>query len=139
MPTLLMLLADLLGGFGEFGHHGRASNHRNAALRMILDRGRIGEKYMIGRRRRSNKQIVELVLELMGQPVDGYEYVPDRPGHDLRYANDSSKLRTELGWAPRYGDFRAGLADTIDWYRENEWWWKPKKAATEARYRELGR
>jgi len=112
----------------------------NAAVHLILDRGRIGETYLIGSGdERSNKQVVELVLELMGRPVDGYEYVPDRPGHDLRYANDSSKLRTELGWAPRYGDFRAGLADTIDWYRENEWWWKPKKAATEARYRELGR
>ena len=80
-----------------------------------------------------------LVLELMGQPADGFDFVPDRPGHDLRYANDSTRLRTELGWAPRYGDFREGLAATIAWYRENDWWWRPQKEATEARYQLLGR
>lgn len=60
----------------------------------------------------------------------------DRPGHDLRYANDSSKIRAELGWPPRYRDFRAGLAATIGWYRHNEWWWQPQKGATEAKYQQ---
>ena len=63
----------------------------------------------------------------------------DRPGHDLRYAIDSTKLRTELGWAPRYRSFRDGLAATVDWYRHHEDWWRPQKAATEGRYAELGR
>ena len=57
----------------------------------------------------------------------------------LRYANDSTRIRTELGWQPRYGDFRQGLAATIAWYRENDWWWRPQKDATEARYQLLGR
>lgn len=112
----------------------------NEAVRLILDKGRAGETYLIGSGdERNNKQIMELILELLDQPTGAYDYVPDRPGHDLRYSNDSTKLRTELGWQPRYGDFRAGLAATIDWYRHNEWWWKPQKHATEARYTLLGR
>jgi dTDP-glucose 4,6-dehydratase len=75
----------------------------------------------------------------MGHPTDAYDHVADRPGHDLRYSNDSTKLRTELGWQPRFADFRVGLAATIDWYRENEWWWKPHKESTEARYGIIGR
>ena len=54
------------------------------------------------------------------------------PGHDLRYAIDAGRLRTELGWTPRYGSFRDGLAATVDWYRDNEPWWRPQKDATEA-------
>jgi dTDP-glucose 4,6-dehydratase len=112
----------------------------NDAVHLILDQGRPGETYLIGSGdERSNKQILELILELMGQPADAYDYVPDRPGHDLRYSNNCAKIRAELGWEPRYGDFRAGLAATIDWYRQNEWWWKPQKEAAETRYRLLGR
>jgi len=112
----------------------------NEAVHLILRKGRTGETYLIGSGdERSNKQIMELILELMDQQADAYDHVPDRPGHDLRYSNDSTKLRTELGWAPRYGDFRAGLAATIDWYRHNEWWWKPQKDSTEAKYKVLGR
>jgi dTDP-glucose 4,6-dehydratase len=112
----------------------------NEAVHLILAGGRPGQTYLIGAGdERSSAQIVALVLELMGQPADAFDYVPDRPGHDLRYSNDSSRIRAELGWQPRYGDFRAGLAATIDWYRGNEWWWKPQKEATEARYQVLGR
>ena len=70
----------------------------------------------------------------MGQPADAYDLVSDRPGHDLRYAIDASKLRDELGWVPRYTTFRDGLAATIDWYRANEAWWAPSKDSTEAFY-----
>jgi dTDP-glucose 4,6-dehydratase len=112
----------------------------NAAVHLILSRGRLGETYLIGSgEERSNKAVLELLLELMDLPADDYIHVPDRPGHDMRYANDSTKIRTELGWRPRYDDLRSGLAATIDWYRQNEWWWKPQKECTEARYRELGR
>ena len=62
----------------------------------------------------------------------------DRPGHDRRYAIDSSKLRRELGWEPKHTDFAQGLAATIDWYRENEQWWRPAKEATEAKYKAQG-
>jgi len=112
----------------------------NAAVHLILDRGRNGETYLIGSGdERSNRQIIEAILAAMDQPADAFDFVPDRPGHDLRYSNDSAKIRTELGWVPVYGDFQVGLAATIDWYRANEWWWKPQKAATEARYAALNR
>ena len=63
----------------------------------------------------------------------------DRPGHDMRYAIDSTKLREELGWEPMYKDFAAGLAATIAWYRDNEPWWRAKKLETEMKYERLGR
>ena len=115
-----------------------ADDHSSAVLE-IVQHGRIGETYLVGADgERSNREVVELILTLMGLPSDAYDHVTDRAGHDLRYAIDSTKLRTELGWTPRYTDFEQGLAATIDWYRENEAWWRPQKEATEARYRELG-
>lgn len=112
----------------------------NAAVHLILGAGRSGETYLIGSGdERSNRQILAAILTAMDQPADAFDFVPDRPGHDLRYSNDSSKIREELGWVPAYGDFTRGLAATIDWYRANEWWWKPQKAATEARYAALNR
>jgi dTDP-glucose 4,6-dehydratase len=112
----------------------------NAAVHAILDRGANGETYMIGADGElDNRTVLELILELMDQPRDAYDHVTDRPGHDLRYAIDSAKLREELGWSPRFTAFRDGLAQTIAWYRDNAWWWEPQKAATEARYRKLGR
>jgi dTDP-glucose 4,6-dehydratase len=115
-----------------------ADDH-SAAVLMILGRGVVGETYLIGADgEESNQQVVELILEQMGEPPDAYDHVTDRAGHDLRYAIDSSKLRAELGWRPRYRDFAAGLRATIDWYRANEAWWRPQKAATEAKYARVG-
>jgi dTDP-glucose 4,6-dehydratase len=109
-------------------------DHSSAVL-LILNEGRIGETYLIGADgEQSNLQVVETILELLGRPRDAYDQVTDRIGHDLRYAIDSAKLRRELGWQPKYADFAAGLAQTIDWYRANEAWWRPQKATTEAAY-----
>ena len=111
----------------------------NSAVLAIVERGEPGETYLIGADgERSNKEVVEMVLELCGRPRDDYDHVTDRAGHDLRYAIDSTKLRKELGWAPKYSDFASGLAATIDWYRRNEEWWRPQKAATEALYAARG-
>ena len=112
----------------------------NAAVWTIIDKGRVGETYLIGADGElDNKTVVESILEAMGQPRDAYDHVADRPGHDMRYAIDSSKLRDELGWEPRFVDFAAGLADTVAWYRANEPWWRAQKAAAEAKYAKLGR
>jgi dTDP-glucose 4,6-dehydratase len=129
-----------LYGQGENVREWTHVDDHNEAVHLILSKGAPGETYLIGSGdERNNKEILELILELLDEPADAYDHVPDRPGHDLRYSNDSTKIRTQLGWTPRYGDFRSGLEATIDWYRDNDWWWKPQKAATEARYTQLGR
>ena len=117
-------------------------DHNDAVL-AILERGRIGETYNIGADQEdiNNKQVIELICEIMGHTRNGralYEHVADRPGHDQRYAIDATKLRRELGWAPRFTDIRAGLEATIAWYRDNEGWWKPEKENVEARYKQQG-
>lgn len=115
-----------------------ADDHSSAVL-TILDRGVIGETYLIGADgEKDNKTVVELILALTGNPTDAYDHVTDRPGHDMRYAIDSTKLRTELGWQPTYQDFEAGLKATIDWYRDNEDWWAPAKDGVEAFYASKG-
>ncbi|KAA9111232.1 dTDP-glucose 4,6-dehydratase [Microbacterium rhizomatis] len=115
-----------------------ADDHSSAVL-TILDKGTIGETYLIGADgEKNNKDVVELILELMGEPRSAYDHVTDRTGHDLRYAIDSTKLRTELGWSPRYRDFEAGLAATIQWYRDNESWWAGAKDGVEAFYASKG-
>ncbi|QOK23588.1 dTDP-glucose 4,6-dehydratase [Janibacter indicus] len=107
----------------------------NSAVWAIIDRGQLGETYLIGADGEvDNKTVVETVLDLMGRAAGDYDHVTDRPGHDRRYAIDWSRLRDELGWQPRYRDFRSGLAATIEWYRAHEEWWRPQKSATEARY-----
>ena len=113
-------------------------DHNNAVWD-IIERGRIGETYLIGADgEKSNKEVVELILSLMGRDPHDYDHVADRPGHDMRYAIDSRRLVTELGWTPQYTDFRSGLRATIDWYRNNEAWWRPLKAEVEAKYAAQG-
>jgi dTDP-glucose 4,6-dehydratase len=112
----------------------------NRAVLEILERGRPGQTYLIGADgESSNLAVIRTILELMDRDPEDFELVPDRPGHDLRYAIDASLLRSELGWEPRFTSLREGLAATISWYRENEDWWRPFKEATEARYAVLGR
>ncbi|WP_018297898.1 dTDP-glucose 4,6-dehydratase [Corynebacterium lubricantis] len=112
-------------------------DHNDAVL-AILERGRAGETYNIGadNDHTSNKQVIELICEIMGGT---YEHVADRAGHDQRYAMDSTKLRRELGWAPRYtSSMREGLERTIAWYRDNEQWWTGAKSAVEEKYAARG-
>ena len=111
------------------------TNDHSSAVWTILTEGKVGETYLIGADgEENNKDVIETILELMNQPTDAYVHVADRAGHDLRYAIDYSKLKNELGWTPEFTDFKAGLQDTIEWYRNNEDWWKSQKAEVEANY-----
>jgi dTDP-glucose 4,6-dehydratase len=115
-----------------------ADDHSSAVL-TILEKGRIGETYLVGAEgEKNNLEVVRLILKLMGRPEDAFDHVTDRAGHDLRYAIDAGKLRTELGWLPRFADFESGLANTIEWYQAHEDWWRPHKDATEAAYAAKG-
>ena len=114
------------------------SDH-SSAVWAILTKGVPGETYLVGADgERDNITVMRDILEAMGQAPDAFDWVRDRPGHDRRYAIDSSKLRRELGWLPRHTDFAEGLAATIGWYRDNESWWRPAKKATEAKYAAQG-
>lgn len=111
----------------------------SSAVWEILTRGRIGETYLIGADgEKSNIDVLHAILEGMGKDPDDFDWVKDRPGHDRRYAIDSTKLRRELGWRPKHTDFASGLAQTIKWYEDNEDWWRPVKEATEAKYKAQG-
>lgn len=136
-----VLLGDKprLYGTGENVRDWIHVDDHNSAVIAIIEKGKSGETYLIGADgEKNNKEVFESILELMGKPKDWYEHVNDRPGHDMRYAIDASKLRNELGWTPQYTDFKTGLAQTIDWYKANRTWWEPLKAATEAKYKSVG-
>ncbi len=114
-----------------------ARDHASAVW-AIVEKGRIGETYLIGARgEMSNKEIAGLILAEFGRSPDDVEYVDDRPGHDRRYALDPSKIMAETGWAPET-DMAAGMRETVQWYRDNEAWWRPAKAGVEKTYRAEG-
>ena len=115
-----------------------ATDHSSAVLR-ILESGKIGETYLIGAGGEENNiTVLRTILRLMGKDENDFEHVIDRPGHDMRYAIDGTRLREELGWEPQFTDFEAGLADTIAWYIDNRSWWEPLKAEVEAKYAKAG-
>ena len=128
-----------LYGTGENVRDWIHTEDHSSAVLAILERGELGETYLIGADgEKDNKTVIEMILREMSLPADGYDHVNDRPGHDMRYAIDSSKLRDQLGWMPKFTNFEAGLRNTIDWYRSHPEWWKPQKQATEEKYKKTG-
>ena len=95
-----------------------------AAIDLIIRKGRVGEIYNIGgHNERTNLEVVKTILKALNKPESLIQYVTDRPGHDRRYAIDPTKIETELGWKPQY-TFDTGIAMTIQWYLDNQDWWK---------------
>ena len=112
----------------------------NSAVWRILEKGQIGRTYLISAEgERDNLSVLRTLLQMMGHDPDDFDRVPDRVGHDLRYAIDPSTLCDELCWAPKHTDLDEGLRATIEWYKANESWWRPLKDAGEARYAVRGR
>ncbi|WP_110589662.1 dTDP-glucose 4,6-dehydratase [Microbacterium suaedae] len=139
VTNVLRGIRPKLYGTGENVRDWIHADDHSAAVLTILDKGVIGETYLIGADgEESNRDVVETILSLMGKDADDYDLVADRPGHDMRYAIDSSRLRAELGWRPQYPSFRAGLEATIRWYRDNESWWAGAKDGVEAFYASKG-
>ncbi len=102
-------------------------------IELALRKGEAGHAYNISGQERENMEVVRRILDLTGASPDLVRHVEDRPGHDRRYAVDSSKLRG-LGWAPQHNFDSGGLEETVDWYRENAEWWEPIKSGEYRRY-----
>lgn len=140
------VLSDIqpkLYGTGEQVRDWIHVDDHNSAVHLILEKGKLGDTYIIGadNDHTNNKMVIEMILELMGKPKDWYQHVNDRPGHDMRYAMDSSKLKRELGWQPQFtdnGGMQEGLKQTIAWYTENRDWWQGDKDRIEAEYAKAG-
>jgi dTDP-glucose 4,6-dehydratase len=104
-----------------------------AAIELVLRQGATGHVYNVGGQERENMEVVRRILDLTGASPDLVRHVADRPGHDRRYAVDSTKVR-DLGWAPAHSFDAGGLEETVAWYRENREWWEPIKSGEYRRY-----
>ncbi|MCB0722909.1 MAG: dTDP-glucose 4,6-dehydratase [Ignavibacteriae bacterium] len=108
-----------------------------SAILTVLENGRLGEVYNVGGNNEwYNIDIVKLILKTLGKGEDRITYVKDRPGHDRRYAIDSTKIMTELGWKPEH-NFEEGIKLTINWYLENEDWWRKVMSGEYLKYYEM--
>ncbi|NSL68555.1 dTDP-glucose 4,6-dehydratase [Bacillus toyonensis] len=102
-------------------------NDHCSAIDVVLHKGNFGEAYNIGgNNEKTNIDVVEQIMSLLGKTKQDLRFVADRLGHDRRYAIDATKMKEELGWEPRY-TFEQGLQETVKWYKENRQWWKPLK------------
>lgn len=106
------------------------------ALDLVLEKGRAGEIYNIGGvEAKPNLEVVKAIIAAVGADESLIRFVPDRPGHDRRYAIDNSKIRSQLGWQPEV-DFAAGIGKTLQWYKEHTGWWQRIKSGEYRQYYE---
>jgi dTDP-glucose 4,6-dehydratase len=139
ITNVLSGIKPKLYGTGEYVRDWIHVDDHNSAVLDIISKGRSGETYLIGADgERDNITVMRMILSMLGKDADDFDHVRDRAGHDKRYAIDPSKIEAELDWKPTYTNFEDGLAATIGWYRENEAWWGPIKAAVEAKYAAQG-
>lgn len=135
ITNILTARAPELYGDGSHVRDWMHVDDHSQALWTILTQGTIGETYLISaHEERSNLEVLRIINTLMGRDSDDFEMVPDRAGHDRRYASNASKLEAELGWRPKHNDFRAGIAETIAWYEQNRAWWRAQKEVCEEKY-----
>lgn len=108
------------------------------AIELALTKGISGETYLVGGMNKdvNNLEIANLLLDIFEKDEDYLEFVKDRPGHDRRYAVDWSDTNKKLGWEPKH-EFKVWLKKTVDWYKENQWWWRPLKKEAEEMYKNL--
>lgn len=123
ITNLLMDKKVPLMGKGENIREWLYARDHAAAIDLVLQNGKVGETYCVGGESKTNLEATQLILKFLGKDESYIEYVEDRLGHDFRYAIDDSKLR-QLGWKPEH-TFEEWLEKTVQWYKDNEWWWKP--------------
>lgn len=109
------------------------------AIEMVIKKGKVGETYLVGGLKKdiNNLEIAKKLLKIFGKDISYLKFVKDRAGHDRRYAINWNKINKELGWKPKY-DFEKYLKMTVDWYKKNEWWWRPLKEESEKLYERTG-
>ena len=125
-------------GDGKYVRDWLHVNDHCRAIDIVLNKSKVGETYLVGGLTDDvdNLEVAKKLLKIFGKTEDYLKYVKDRPGHDRRYAVDWSKLN-RLGWVPKY-DFDGGLAETVEWFKDNEWWWRPLKKESEKLYEKTG-
>jgi dTDP-glucose 4,6-dehydratase len=109
------------------------------AIDLVINKGKVGETYLVGGLTEdiNHLEVAEKLLQIFKLGKENLKFVKDRPGHDRRYAVDWSKIDKELGWKPEFG-FDEWLEKTVDWYKKNEWWWRPLKEEAEKLYEKTG-
>lgn len=109
------------------------------AIDLVIKKGRVGDTYLVGGLKKdiNNLEIAQKLLKIFGKNKSYIKYVKDRPGHDRRYAINWNKINKELGWKPQY-DFDTYLIKTVNWYKNNTWWWQPLKKEAERLYEKTG-
>lgn len=109
------------------------------AIEAVLAKGQIGETYLVGGLTGdiNHLEVAKKLLKIFGKDESDIKFVKDRPGHDRKYAVDWSKINKELGWSPQFG-FDEWLVKTVEWYKQNQWWWRPLKGKAEELYKRTG-
>lgn len=109
------------------------------AIDLVINRGRVGSTYVVGGLTDdiNNLEVAHKLLNIFGKGKSSIKFVEDRKGHDRRYAVDWGKMKKELKWKPKY-DFNEWLLKTVEWYKKNEWWWRPLKKKAEKLYQKTG-
>lgn len=129
----------LIYGDGEYVRDWMYVDDHCRAIELVILNGKIGSTYTVGGMNKdvSNLEVAKKILKILKLPEDRIEFITDRPGHDRRYAVSWKKIKRELGWKPKRAFFRR-LKQTVEWYKENKWWWKEMKENSEKFYKKEG-